>query len=59
MLSDSESDCSPVKQSLPSAEEIEKKVSLLQATHPQVDPMVIQDTLKYGSSSRNNNLCSK
>ena len=46
MLSDSESDCSPVKLNLPAAEEIEKKVSLLQATYPQLDPMVIQDTLK-------------
>ena len=45
MLSDSESDCSPVKLNLPAAEEIEKKVSLLQATYPQLDPMVIQDTL--------------
>ena len=50
MLSDSESDCSPVKLSLPGADEIEKKVSILQATYPQVDPMVIQDTLKYDSS---------
>ena len=56
MLSDSESDCSPVKLPLPAAEEIERKVSLLQATYPQLDPMVIQDTLKYGLSSHNNNL---
>ena len=46
MLSDSESDCSPVKLNLPAAEEIERKVGVLQATYPQVDPMVIQDTLK-------------
>lgn len=49
MLSDSESDCSPVKLNLPDAEEIERKVNLLQATYPQLDPMVIQDTLKAHS----------
>ena len=50
MLSDSEPESSPVKfdnLNLPLAEEIEKKVSFLQNAYPDMDPMVLQDTLKY------------
>ena len=50
MLSDSEPDSSPVKfdnLNLPLAEEIEKKVSFLQNAYPDMDPMVLQGTLKY------------
>ena len=50
MLSDSESESSPVKfdnLNLPLAEEIEKKVGFLQNAYPDIDPMVLQDTLKY------------
>ena len=49
MLSDSEPESSPVKfdnLNLPLAEEIEKKVSFLQNAYPDMDPMVLQDTLK-------------
>jgi len=49
MLSDSESESSPVKfdnLNLPLAEEIEKKVGFLQNAYPDIDPMVLQDTLK-------------
>ena len=45
MLSDSETE-SPVKLDLPLADEIEKKVSFLQNAYPDIDPMVLQDTLK-------------
>lgn len=53
MLSDSEPESSPVKfdnLNLPLAEEIEKKVSFLQNAYPDMDPMVLQDTLKYVDS---------
>ena len=46
MLSDSETEASPVKLDLPLADEIEKKVSFLQNAYPDIDPMVLQDTLK-------------
>jgi len=49
MLSDSESESSPVKFdniNLPLAEDIEKKVAFLQNAYPDMDPMVLQDTLK-------------
>ena len=45
MLSDSETD-SPVKLDLPLADDIEKKVGFLQNAYPDMDPMVLQDTLK-------------
>ena len=50
MLSDSEPDSSPVKfdnLNLPLAEDIEKKVSFLKDAYPDIDEMVLQDTLKY------------
>ena len=46
ILSDSETEASPVKLDLPLAEDIEKKVSFLQNAYPDIDPMVLQDTLK-------------
>ena len=46
ILSDSESEASPVKLDLPLADDIEKKVSFLQNAYPDIDPMVLQDTLK-------------
>ena len=46
MLSDSEPENSPVKLDVPQAEEIEKKVNFLQNAYPDIDPMVLQDTLK-------------
>ena len=46
MLSDSETEASPVKLDLPLAEDIEKKVNFLHNAYPDLDPMVLQDTLK-------------
>ena len=46
ILSDSETEASPVKLDLPLADDIEKKVSFLQNAYPDIDPMVLQDTLK-------------
>ena len=47
VLSDSEPENSPVKLDVPLAEEIETKVNFLQNAYPDMDPMVLQDTLKY------------
>ena len=49
MLSDSEPDSSPAKfekLNVPLADDIEQKVSFLQTAYPDMDPMVLQDTLK-------------
>ena len=46
ILSDSETEASPVKLDLPLADDIEKKVKFLQNAYPDIDPMVLQDTLK-------------
>lgn len=46
MLSDSETEASPAKLDLPLAEDIEKKVNFLQNAYPDLDPMMLQDTLK-------------
>ena len=49
MLSDSEPEATPTKfdkLDVPLADEIEKKVSFLQNAYPDMDPMVLQDTLK-------------
>ena len=47
ILSDSESDCSPVKTNVPSATENEKKISFLKNAYPNMDSVVIEETLKY------------
>ena len=46
MLSDSETEARPVMLDVPLSEDIEKKVNFLQNAYPDLDPMMLQDTLK-------------